>query len=361
MTEGFANTFDYGFRSLLSSQGRTLRKMSKRELNLAGEGLELTLGLRALQFVDSGDMFGKRFMFERQMHNAQGAFFILNGLHYWNNTMKQFAGTVTSARILDASFASANGTATASMKSKLSRSFIDEDMAKEIAEMTEQFGERVKIRNGKDMWMPNTERWTNKEAAKHFRASLATDVNRTIVTPGAGDRAVWTSTEFGSMVAQFKSFGQASMQRVLISGMQEGGAAFYYGGASLIGMGMIVNEIKRAQYNIPGEESLKGKIVEGIDRSGILAWFMDVNNSIEVLTDNGFGIRPLLNESPPYSPNLRKIAGSTVGPTGSQLVNAGSLLGDLATFDVNRHTKRKAERMIPLNNHPLVDLMQNIN
>ena len=75
-------------------------------------------------------------------------------------------------------------------------------------------------------WLPNTEAWTDGTQRLRFRNALNQNVERIIVTPGAGDRALWTSTEMGSLLTQFKSYGQGAMVRMLTSGLQEKDGAF---------------------------------------------------------------------------------------------------------------------------------------
>ena len=355
MTEGFNDTFNYGFRALVSKNREIIKKMNRKELNMASEALDIILGTRALQFMDAGDMFGKRFMFERALHNSQGAFFILNGLHIWNTAMKEFAGMIISAKMIDAMMRFEKDAIKKSEITRLARSGIDKITAKEIVKMVRKHGEKVDIGNGDYMWFPNTEKWEDPFLAKAYRNALVDNVDRTIVTPDSGDRALWTSREVGSMIAQFKSFGQAATTRILISGLQEKQAAFYYGGAMLIGLGMIVNEIKRQQYGIDKKESLKAKIAAGIDRSGIAGIFTDISNAAEVLTDNSIGLNRLIGETNPWTPSTRNKMGVLFGPTGSQVQNSIEILRDVSKGKFNKNTRKKVKRLIPLQNHPLFD------
>ena len=77
-------------------------------------------------------------------------------------------------------------------------------------------------------WLPNTDLWGDQQSGslKFFRNALNQNVERIIITPGAGDRALWTSTEFGSLMTQFKSYGQGAMVRMANSGLQEKDGAF---------------------------------------------------------------------------------------------------------------------------------------
>ena len=64
-------------------------------------------------------------------------------------------------------------------------------------------------------WFPNTDFWTNAIAVRKFRNALNQNVDRIIITPGFGDRALWTSTELGSLITQFKGYAQGAMVRLL--------------------------------------------------------------------------------------------------------------------------------------------------
>jgi hypothetical protein len=349
MTEGLDNAIGNGLRHFMSEQGRIAIKMSKKELQLAGTGLDMVLGTRALQFADIGDMYGRKFGFERGLMRAQGAYFIANGLHSWNTGMKTFAGTVTGMRISEDVLAWKAGRLTQRGKEKLLRHGIDDNMAHRIALQIEEHGERI---NGH--WLPNTELWTDAATKRAYRDALNQDVNRTIITPGAGDRALWTSTEFGSMIAQFKSFGQSALPKMLISGMQESDAAFYQGLTFLVGLGALTNEIKRLQYGDTRKRSFTENLIDAIDRSGSLAIFMDINNAVEKISNFQAGLRPITGNSPPYDVSAWSMAG-LLGPTASNAATLTRVAGDVIGADVDAQTMRQIRKLVPGQNHPLID------
>ena len=349
MTEGLDNTIGHGLRHLTSEQGRIIMKMSKKELQLAGTALDMVLGTRALQFADIGDMYGRKFGFERGLMRAQGAYFIANGLHSWNTGMKTLAGTVTGMRIAQDVRAWKTGNLSARGQEKLLRHGIDRNLAHRIALEIEEHGERI---NGH--WLPNTESWTDIAAKRSYRDALNQDVNRTIITPGAGDRALWTSTEFGSMIAQFKSFSQSALPKLLISGMQESDAAFFQGMAFLVGLGMVTNQLKRMQYDDNRERSFVENLIDAVDRSGTLAIFMDINNTVEKLTNYQAGLRPITGNSPPYDISAWTMAG-LLGPTASNAATLTRVAGDVIGNDVDAQTMRQIRKLTPGQNHPLLD------
>ena len=199
-------------------------------------------------------------------------------------------------------------------------------------------------------WLPNTDNWTFRNDVLKFRNALNQQVERTIITPGAGDRALWTSTEFGSLMTQFKSYGQGAMIRMLTSGLQEKDAAFWQGAFLIVGLAGLINEIKRQQYGMTRDETFDQKIVNAVDRSGVLGWFMDVNNSVEKLSDYKMGMRPMLTDQPSYPVHPTAKASSVFGPAASTALNATSIMGDVVNGNVNNKTAEDLRFIFPTGN-----------
>jgi hypothetical protein len=185
MTEGIAKGYGPILKSFTTENGKLLRQMSKKELNLAGEALDMVLGIRALQMADIGQSFGNLSRAERFMQEGANLFFMVNGLNWWNNTMKEWAGLVVGSRILE-------DVAKKGPNEKLARAGIDPAMASRINDQFVRFGDEID-----GVKVANTADWADAEAVAAYRGALSQDVNRTIVTPGAGDKAIWTSTEYG--------------------------------------------------------------------------------------------------------------------------------------------------------------------
>jgi len=74
-------------------------------------------------------------------------------------------------------------------------------------------------------------------------------------------------------------------------------------------------------------------ITEGIDRSGMLGIYMEANNTMEKISGNSIGMRPLLGINAPASRYASRSAlDSAVGPTfgllGTLVAIAGGATGD---------------------------------
>ena len=76
--------------------------MLTKEARQAGIAVDAALGLRASAFSDVGDLFGSRYAMERALNTSTGIFFLINGLNYWNQAMKEFASNIITLRMTEA-------------------------------------------------------------------------------------------------------------------------------------------------------------------------------------------------------------------------------------------------------------------
>lgn len=349
MVEGFSNSFDKGLRRQFSRSARAAGALNKNELRKSAVAADAVLGLRAHAFADLGDVFGNRFAVERVLNASTGVMFLLNGLNIWNQTLKEFAGTVTMLRMTEAIMKPWERLSRAD-KEKLLKNGIGQQEHMRMQISIREHGEQI---DGE--WMPNTDAWTDGTMRLSFRNALNQNVERIIITPGAGDRALWTSTEFGSMLTQFKSYGQAANVRLLTSGLQERDGAFWQGAFLLVGLGALVNELKRKQYGIDRKETFDEKLINAIDRSGITGYFMDINNAVEKLSHNRLGLRPTLTDQPSrYMPTGAKL-NALLGPTAGNIANAASITTDILTGTADAGTKRSSRFLIPGGALPYAD------
>jgi len=272
----------------------------------------------------------------------------MNGLNYWNQAIKEFSSNVISLRMTSAIMKDYQKLSNADRR-KLLANGIDGNDAFRMKELIKKHGQKV---DGE--WLPNTALWGDKDMVRKFRNALNQSVDRTIITPGAGDRALWTSTEMGSLITQFKGYGQGATVRLLTSGLQEKDAAFWQGSMLLVAMASLVNEFKKKQYGIDKEQTYSELLVDAVDRSGVLGWFTDVNNSIEKLSDYRLGLRPAMGKSQGYLPFGAKV-GAIFGPTASNITTASGVATDILSGEADESTLRSARFITPTGNLPYLD------
>ena len=350
MTSGIKRGFKTQFEMLGNfTVGGALYKVAKKEAQAAGEAVDLITNQRAMLFADMpSDMFG----FVNKMEGALGKtsqfnFMYINMMSRWTEMAKSMASVTIGSRILEDSMTWGKGTLSDKWKTALASSGINEAMAKRIAIQFEEHGTTLKHN-----FMANTAEWTDDVAKKAFQAALNKDINITVVTPGKGDTPLWMSTEMGSTIAQFKKFAMAASQRILIRGMQEKDADFLFGSILLLGSGMLVDKLyHKTRFNRDYDKlSLTEKLMNGFDRSGLAGIYVDVNKAIETLTDNRFGISPLLGAGKPYGSSTRWKMGTVLGPSGGQIYNIFDIIYDTAGGNYNHHTAKNVRRLIPWQN-----------
>ena len=171
-----------------------------------------------------------------------------------------------------------------------------------------------------------------------------------IVTPRKGDVPLWMNWRFGSMLSQFKKFGVAATQAVLIRGLQEKDANFFVGVMFLVALGGMVDMIRTRSFGKDyTKKSRTSQILDALDRSAALGIFTDINRAIESATDNRFGLRPALGDKKPYGTSWKYKAG-ILGPSASQISNIADIMWDTGTGEYNHHTARNVRRLIPFQN-----------
>lgn len=350
MTSGIKRGFQTQFEMLADSiSGGSIFKLGKKEAQSWGEAVDLITNQRAMLFADMpSDMFG----FVNKMESAMGKtsqfnFMYINLMSRWTEMAKSMASVTIGSRIIEDSIKWGKGGLSDKWKTALASSGIDEQMAKRIAVQFETHGTKLKHN-----FIAGTSEWTDDAAKKAFGAALNKDINITIVTPGKGDTALWMSTELGSTIAQFKKFAAAASQRILLRGMQERDADFLFGSMLLLGSGMMIDGLyHKYRFNRDyGKLSLSEKLINAFDRSGLAGIYSDVNKAIETLTDNRFGISPLLGAGKPYGSSTRWKMGTILGPSGGQIYNIFDIMYDVAGGKYNHHTAKNVRRLIPWQN-----------
>jgi hypothetical protein len=349
MTSGIKRGFKTQFEMFSDFlDGGTILKMGKKEAQSFGEAVDMITGQRAMLFADVGDMFGLASKLESGVGKASAFnFMYINLMSRWTEMAKSMASVTIGSRIIEDSIKWTKGSLTDKWKTALSSSGIDQDMARRIAVQFEKHGEKTKHN-----FMANTAKWEDEAAVDAFGAALNKDINITIVTPGLGDTPLWMSTELGSTFAQFKKFAMSATQRMLMRGMQEKDLDFLFGSMLLMGSGMLIDKIY-TEYRFGRDYSkipFTTKLLNAFDRSGLAGIYTDINKAIETLTDNRFGIGPMLGEDKPFGSSNRWKAGTIGGPTGGQIYNIFDILYDVGGNQYNHHTAKNVRRLIPLQN-----------
>jgi len=354
MQNGFKKGFGQTFEVFANSANRQILKLSKKEAAMVGEALDLSIAGRANTIGNIDDMVYGMNSIERATGAANSFYFtFINLMNVWNTGMKTASSYIGSTKILEFVDASVKGTISKGNRTKLAAGGISIDMARRINAQYKKYGlgvggvERGDLKYSR---VARSDLWDDRAAAEAFGNALRKDIRTTIVTPDKGDVPLWMNTQVGSVLSQFKKFGMAATQSILMRGLQERDQNFFIGLGVLIGMGAMVDSIRQSAFDRDYQKKPLGdKISSAIDRSGAIGIFSDLNRMLEVMSDNDLGIAPALGAGKPYSSTNRQKAG-LIGPSGSLGYNLWEILLDTGSGNYNYTTARAIRRSLPLQN-----------
>ena len=363
MINGISKTFRTSWELFTSKMGKEIFNMSKKSAQLGGEAMDLWNSSRAMSMYDVGDAFGVYNKFERGLSSVGNLYFtFLNLSNPWNTAVKSMASFFNGTRIFESVEKLAAGSISKVDRARLLSLGIDDAMAKRILKQYQQHGVG---KGGKTKWtelgddykylrVANSDEWTDELAKEAYNNAIGKQVNIDIVTPSKGDVPLWANTEVGGMIAQFKKFGMASTQRMLMRGLQEKDMNQLQGILLLLAAGAAVDAFRQRAFDRDYSKKPFGqKIVDAFDRSGIGGIYSDVNNAIERLGNNQIGLRPLLGAKKPYG-TYRDFFNNPVpdilGPTASQIANIADIAWTWGTGKYNHHTARNVRRLLPFQN-----------
>lgn len=180
--------------------------------------------------------------------------------------------------------------------------------------------------------LPRTMQWKDQTLASRFESAMAKKVDSIIVTPGAGDKPLWTRYGVGKFVSQFKSYPMAAMRKILFRGLQNPDQKLAVGALASTMMGGLIYSLKMLERGeTPAWDNPIQFLYESIDRAGLFGYLTDANNYIEKLTYNRVGIAPILGplvglESASRNRWQESLIDLALGPTGDTIEGYHRLL-----------------------------------
>ena len=345
-------TFGGTFASLFKDLGNLKKgiKLSNKQMMTFGEGWDLFNGSRMRMFTEMGDTSLGLSKFQSWADKAQTGYFqFINGMASWNAAVKSIASMMWNTEVINVLLKWDKTDEISKLrKLRLANAGISVNKKNPV---TSKILKGLKQKNGylkgDYIRVADTARWSN-DAKYAWEAALAHDIPKIIVTPSKGDVALWMNTQWGGLLAQFKKFSQAATNRVLTAGIQEGHQPFLKGAVLLIGMGAFVDFV-RTEYNFDRSYAAKSwsqKFYDALERSALLGYFMDINKSIEALTDNKVGVRPIFQIGHKYPTSLASKSGALFGPSGTTTVRLFDTLAGIPN-GMDYHTRRNVRRLSP--------------
>jgi hypothetical protein len=371
VVHGFSRTFGVGlYNYLLNSSGAW--KNALREMNYLSEAIDNSMFKATNRAsyqnnnLSPGESFGSRALdkLARVTDQAQSPFYWLTGLTSWTRFWKDLTGVISQHRFIEDSIKLSKGQGTQKELKKIAYVLNTYGIGKKEADLIS----RMPWQKQGNLYMANVEAWSGKEggevAIKKIRQAIQSDVERTIVTPSVGDRpnmmdgaktftgdktvraldtklgraltgaertdyGVKVNSSWGSMAFQFLGWGFAANNRIVISGLQGRDANMLGGTAFAITLGILVGAVKNPYGfdKMMEEKAIDELILDGIDRSGILGLWSEVDAISDGFSRAFLGTaissRGAFNLPAKYGADgsIAEAATDVLGPVSSQVFN----------------------------------------
>lgn len=338
MAEGFAKTFSKGLAPLISNTKNF--KIAASEAKSWGIGTDVLMAGKSDVIADVGDYVSGGTAVERALRSGANNFGKINFLDRWTSGMKQLHAVTMQTSIFD-------GLSKGKYDKRLGRLGIDKQAANDMMAQVAKHG-----KNEDGVWITGAKNWDRPDLESMWGVAMRKESDRVIIMPGQ-EKPLFMSSEMGKTIGQFRSFILSATQRVFIAGVQNQDHNTMGGIISLVGMGAFSYVIKQQLAGREVSEDPAVWITEGIDRSGVLGVVGEINNTIEKISSNSVGLRPLLGISAPASRFVsRSVSESILGPSLGSLLsttvaasNALTSSGPMTDSDI-----RTLRRLIPLQN-----------
>jgi len=337
MSNGIVKTFKNGLKPLITNTKAF--NIAANEAKKYGVGVDVLMGGRSEILADVADYSQGGTAIERGTRSLAQSFGKINLMDYWTAGTKQLHAVVAQTDM-------ANILTAGKFDHRLRQLGISEANGKAIGLELKKYG-----KNDSGVWIANTKDWESQELAQLWGNALRKESDAVIVIPGQ-EKPLFMSTEMGKTFFQFRSFMFAATQRMLIRGIQQQDQNYMQGLVSMVSLGMMAYAFKQWDAGRELSDDPANWVVEGIDRSGVTGIIMEINNTVEKISANNFGLRPLLGITTPSSRFAsRSQAEAFMGPTfGSFLTTLLESSGGLADGEIDEKDVRSIRRLIPYQN-----------
>lgn len=348
MRHGFVNVFRDGwvpfFERMMATNPATAS--DKRQLKAMLLAVETQLNLRQHAIADIAENYRPGSRFERSAQWMADKSQLVNGQAFWTDWMKSIAATTASAEMLRSVERVVAGRATAKQITALAEANIDEAAARRIAAAYADGGGQ-KIDGAR---LPNTAEWKDRSAAQIFEAALQRETDIAVVTPGL-EKPLWMSRPVMGLLGQFKSFIAGANERMLIANLQRSDWNTLQGLVASVALGMLSYRLYTLATGQKASDRPQDWIKEGMNRSGVLGWFDEINAVSGKFTRGQADAFRLIGADKPLTRmQSRGIIGTLAGPTAGKIERLAQVAGSAASGEWTASDTTAVRRLMPFQN-----------
>jgi len=326
----------------MASNMPTFAKNAKEAAELL-HAIEIVGNTRTRALAELNTRFTGGSMAERAIEGGSSVFSHATGITFWNAGWKSIANLMIMSKILKAADASVRGKATKKQKIALAENSITPEIAARMMKQFEKHGEK-----GKALWFAKAGNWDDSEAFRMGQQAMSREADIAVITPGQ-DKPLWMSNRLGSFFLQFKSFGVAANERIVLSGLQRADADVMAQFAMLFALGAAVSNLRADLSGRPRKEG-QALIIDAIDRAGPFQIAFEANAIAEAA---GLGVASQFGGELPSRFQSRSSILGALGPSTDMAVTLLEVSRKANTDDgVNSRDVDKITRLIPGQNTP---------
>ena len=349
-------------------------RLSKKATLMTGEGFDPRLNTAGRRVADQSDImtnqlnrgfgkFGDKIF--RGIDKMASGFYNVNLLNQWTSFWKQKVGYIANDRLMKTAWTIANKKTYKGFdadKKILASYGLDENKLKRIHFLWKKYEGETAHKQG-DTFYGNVDKWMEDDPnlARDYLSAIRKEQVNTIITPTDADKTYmhygklkfshWDTSmkdrqhNVYRMPLQYMSWAFAANNKIVISSLQGRHKGVMSGIVAMFAMGMMSDYIRN-----PGWWSYKSdteRMIKAIEYSGLTAYLLDINNILEVMSDNEFGIRPLFGQKNAFTGAPEDIISEPFGPVGGMAADVYGLFKEEATLDRRASVIR---RLLPYNN-----------
>lgn len=330
ITYNGAGKFSKAFARSAFTKSIRRRNLPTDELAKMASAMERASAYRlgALTEVEDGVVFTRG---DKYAHKAADAVLTASGSKHWNSVTKTIAGYLYGDKLGRALIRG-----NADDISKLNRAGLSGDALSRARASARQHGF-----DDDGLFNLNLERWADRDLVQTIEAGAVREADLLVITPSAGDKPIFFTTEAGRTIFQFKSFMLASTNRLTLPITQEGGARPWAEIMTHVGLGLGVYALRSAMNGKEMSEDPAVMTVEAVASTGLAGYGLEMAKMAGTLS----GYNPLEEEG-----DYRSHAGlaGMLGPTASMVERSVAI----PSIDQSGDAKAKAVRkLLPMQNH----------
>lgn len=317
-------------------------KLVAQEAQEAGIAIDMLTGSnRAAAYADINDAVQGKTVVERALQTMADRFGRVNLMDQWTTAMKTWHIASMQNRLIKQLKAG-------KYDKRLIHLGIDESDAAGIgAQLKKYSGDPVQ-----GFHLAKAKDWDDPKLMDLWQQALRKESDRVIIIPGQ-EKPLFMSKQHWQVVLQFKSFMYAATHKIVIGTVQGREAHAVQGAIAMLGMGMMTYAIKEKLAGNELSEDPRVWVDEGLDRSGMLGLFGEIENTIEKISGGAIGIRPFMGvdeQSSRYA--ARSAYEAAAGPTYGSLLNTILRVGNAGLGDEvwQDSDTRALRRLLPYQN-----------